>query len=259
MSGLCRFQRPREGRLVVILGVGQVFGIGVHPLRVTAFRTLAHDRRSLFTFGRDQISSATLVINAVIPSRQNHAAGKRLFKPGKTCLHLLPPPIVPRFPAPELPLRPIPDLDDVQEVVGVPNHILAERTPGLRLLIDHIPSGLGILEGHTLPHVRREHIHADGPQHSHGAAFRHRLPQHGVGRRLVFLKGMVLPAVAGAGEAPGEEVTGIPIPLLGSLKQRLRRSLGPVIVTAVVQVFDGLVHHVTKILAHDCFLHSDFT
>ena len=37
VSGLCRFQRPREGRLVVILGVGQVFGIRFPELSVRTY------------------------------------------------------------------------------------------------------------------------------------------------------------------------------------------------------------------------------
>jgi hypothetical protein len=151
---------------------------------------------------------------AVIPSRQDHSPGKCLFKPRDTLFHCLPFPGIPGLLICKFAFLAILNLYNVQKIIGVPDHVLTECTAVFRFLIDYLPCLFYVAKRHELPHLRCQHIHTERPQNRSGTAQGDCLTEHGIGCRLIFLKGVIFPAITGAGKATGEKIAGIPIVFL---------------------------------------------
>ncbi len=225
-------------------------GIGIHPLRVAPFCALAQNGNFLSRLRRNVFPPSILVIMTVIPPRQYHAAGECFLKPGEALLDLLPLPVIPCFLIYKFPFLTVFDLYDVQKIIGVPNHVLAERAAVFGLFTDHFPRLFYTAKGHDLLKLRCQQIHTKRPQNRRGAAQGNCLMEHGIGRRLVFFKGVIFPAVAGAGKAAGKNIAGISISVLCRRQQRVRRRSCLVVITTIVEILYGLIHHIAKILTH---------
>ena len=103
------------------------------------------------------------------------------------------------------------NLYNVEKIIGVPYHILAECTTIFGLFIDYFPRLFYAVKGHDFLKLRCEHIHTQRPQNRGSTAQGNCLMKHGIGRRLVFFKGVVFPAVARAGKATGKEIAGVSV------------------------------------------------
>ncbi len=228
-------------------------GIGIHPLRISPFCALAHNGNFLSRLWRNVFSPSILVIMTVIPPRQYHAAGKCFLKPGEALFYLQAFPFVQSSLICEVTFLMILNLYNVQKIIGVPDHVLAESAAIFGFFIDDIPCFFYALKRHDLPQFRCQHIHTQCPQNRSGAAQGDRLMEHGIGRRLVFFKGVIFPAVTGAGKTAGENIAGIPIVFLCRKQQCVRRRCCLVVITTIIKILNGFIHHIAKILTHVSF------
>lgn len=87
----------------------------------------------------------------VIPPRQYHTAGKCFLKPGEALFYLQAFPFVPGSLICEITFLLIFNLYDIQKIIGVPDHVLAECTALFGFFIDDIPCFFYAVKGHDLP------------------------------------------------------------------------------------------------------------
>ena len=221
-----------------------------HPVRVSQLRPLLEREQEIPLIRRNPYSPALLVVGPKAPPGDAHAALKGLCVPLGTLLNLFRLPVLPGGAVRELALSPLLNLDNVQIIIGVGDHVLAEGAPVGRFPVNLSPGILQTGKGHFLPQGRGQHISAKRTQHRRGAAQADALAQQLIGCLVIFLKGVVLPVVVLSREAPGQKVTGVPVPLLHSQSQRGLRRLGPGVVIAVIDVRYSLLHHVTEVFSH---------